>query len=116
MHSKKAALQRSYAAPVRVSVFSVVAARAVTVFTELVCVRDTDVLVAVFFVAVRGVKILTGFMLRGATVVFTALRDVIERVVPVVRDGVFFVRDEASALNMQSAEIRIKDRIFFISE
>ena len=98
-------------------------ARAVTVFVML-GVRATGVLVVVFFVFVRWDKIVTGIALRGATVVFTALREVVERVffsgaVIVVffpRDFVFVVREAASALTMQTAEIRIKDRIVFISE
>ena len=103
----------------RDSVFSVtVVARAVTVFVCVVVVRDTGVLVVA-----RGVKMVIGVVFRGATVVFTALREVVVRAVRAVvvvgalsRDGAFFVRNAAPALNMQTTEIRTKDRIFFISE
>lgn len=98
-------------------------ARAVTVLV-IFDVRATGVLVAVFFVFVRPDKIVTGIALRSETVVFTALREVVERVlVPRVASAVFLARDfvslareAASALTMQIAEIRIKHRIFFISE
>ena len=121
---KNADLHCSYSAPVRVSVFSVVVARAVTIFTELIWLRDTGVLVAVLFVAALGVKIVTDFALRGETVVFTALREVVARavlldveiVVFFPREALFSVRDTAPALNVQTTEAIIKARIFFISE
>ena len=124
---KNADLHCSYSAPVLVSVDAVTcdvaAARAETVFVCGVALRDTGVLVAEVFLAVRDDKIETDFALRGATVVFTAFLDVVERVlfsevtmfVFLPRDAVFSPRDAASALNMQTTVANIKHRIFFIS-
>ena len=102
----------------RLSGFSVVVvARATVVLGCVVAERDTGVRVATDCVVARGVNILIGFALRGAAVVFMALREVVTRafcvvvdvvVLPLSRDVAFFVRDAASAPNMQTAEIRIK--------
>ena len=103
------------------------AARAETFLVGVVfAVRDTAVLVADFFsLLARCDNIVTCAVLRWGTVVFTAVRDAVALgffsdivMVVVFSRGfvVFFVREAASALNMQTAEIRIKDRIFFISE
>ena len=122
---KNAVLHCSYSVPMRVSLAVCVfaAARAVTVFC-CVAVRDTGVRVAMFLVALRGVNIETFFALRAETVVFTALRAVVDLAVFVFvvitfvlfpRDAAFSVRVADSALHMQNAQIKEKYRIFFIS-
>ena len=114
--------------PVLVSVAAtwvVAAARDVTLFVFVFVVRDVGVLVAIFFVvAARGVKMETFFAPRAETVVFTAFLDVVDRAVWVFvvvtfvflpRDTVFPARVADSALHMQTAQIKVKYRIFFIS-
>ena len=121
MQVKKASLHCSYSAPVLVSltVCGAVVARGVTFFVVAVAFRDIGTRVEMVFFVDLGVKMDADFVSREETVVFTALRDVVFLVVFSVvifpRDVTFVLRDEASALNMQTAEIIIKQRIFFIS-